>query len=724
MAKRKIVFDSDDEKKEEKKEPKRPKFETLPPINSIDDLIEIGSSSKFYKNINVLMLWDILPHLIELKNMIGMKSVKESIFYQVIYYLQGMHIRNKDGDYLHCIITGLPGSGKCLALNTPLIMYDGSTKLVQDVKVGDLLMGDDSSARTVLNLGRGRDTMYKITNQKNESYTVNSEHILSLCYSGCNKIQERKDRQSYSVRWFNGSDLKMNSKNFSYKNQKIKEEVFLEAQNFKDSLKNSLYVDISVQDYLKLPRIIKDKMKGYKVPIEFHEKDLPFDPYMIGYWLGDGGSNGASISCQDSTVLHYFNKNLVKYNLFLNYKDQYDYTIRGYSGLVDSNILLNTLKDLNLKNNKHIPDIYKFNSRENRLKLLAGLLDSDGYLEKGGIFEFTQKNEVLMDDVIYLARSLGFACYKKEKNTSWTYKGIKKYGKAFRIHISGEGIEQIPTIIPRKRADPRKQIKNVLVSGIKVEKLEEDDYYGFELDGNHRFLLGDFTVSHNTSLAHIISKIYQKIGILSKNSKFKLAHREDFVGEYLGQTATKTKKLLTSCLGGVIFVDEIYAMSSGRTDKDSYAKEAIDTINAFLSEHKNDFVFIGAGYKDEIERCFFGMNEGLRRRFVWGHHIEKYEDGELAEIIKKMIKESNWDLSVDTEFLKNTIAKNKDVFKDAGGSCENLFSKIKLVHSKRIFGKSSNLKFKITEDDIDNAIEMMKKYSSENKPKVKYDYYT
>jgi len=721
MVKRKIKFDSSTD--EEKYIPKKPKLETLPPINSIDDLIEIGSSSKFYKNINVLMLWDILPHLIELKNMIGMKSVKESIFFQIIYYLQGMHLRNKDGDYLHCIITGLPGSGKCLALNTPLIMYDGSIKLVQDVKVGDLLMGDDSSARTVLNLGRGRDIMYKITNQKNESYTVNSEHILSLYYSGCNSIRERKDRQSYSVKWFNNNELKLNTKDFSYKT-KIKEEVFFEAQQFKDSLKNDLRVDISVQDYLKLSKSIKNKMKGYKVPIEFPEKDLPFDPYMIGYWLGDGGSRGAIISCQDSTVLHYFNKNLVKYNLYLNYKDQYDYTIRGYSGLVDSNILLNTLKDLNLKNNKHIPDIYKFNSRENRLKLLAGLLDSDGHLSSGGIFEFTQKNEVLMNDVVYIVRSLGFACYKKEKNTSWTYKGVKNYGKAFRIHISGEGIEQIPTIIPRKRADPRKQIKNVLVSGIKVDKLEEDDYYGFELDGNHRFLLGDFTVSHNTSLAHIISKIYQKLGILSKNSKFKLAHREDFVGEYLGQTAAKTKKLLTSCLGGVIFVDEIYAMSSGRTDKDSYAKEAIDTINAFLSEHKNDFVFIGAGYKDEIEKCFFGMNEGLRRRFAWGHHIEKYAEEELAEIIKKMIHESNWEISVDTTFLKNMIIKEKDLFKDAGGSCENLFSKIKLAHSKRIFGKSSNLKFKISEEDINDAIEMMKKYNSDKKPKVNYDYYT
>ena len=108
MTKRKIIFDSP----EKESKPKKTKFESLPPINSIQDLIEIGNSSKFYKNINILMLWDILPHLIDLQNMIGMKSVKDSIFYQIIYYLQGMHLRNIDGDYLHCIITGSPGSGK------------------------------------------------------------------------------------------------------------------------------------------------------------------------------------------------------------------------------------------------------------------------------------------------------------------------------------------------------------------------------------------------------------------------------------------------------------------------------------------------------------------------------------------------------------------------------------------------------------------------------------
>ena len=111
-----------------------------------------------------------------------------------------------------------------------------------------------------------------------------------------------------------------------------------------------------------------------------------------------------------------------------------------------------------------------------------------------------------MEDVIFLARSLGFACYKKEKKTSWKYKGIKKQGTAWRICISGQGIEEIPTLIPRKRAYPRQQIKDVLVTGVTVKYVKEDDYYGFTLDGNCRYIMGDFTVTHNTCTSIAIAE--------------------------------------------------------------------------------------------------------------------------------------------------------------------------------------------------------------------------
>ena len=106
---------------------------------------------------------------------------------------------------------------------------------------------------------------------------------------------------------------------------------------------------------------------------------------------------------------------------------------------------------------------------------------------------------------------MGFAAYKKKCKKSCMYNGVKKEGIYFRTNIHGNGLEEIPVKLLRKKVNPRKQIKDALVSRIKVIKKDVDDYYGFEINGNHRFLLGDFTVTHNTSMSlFIISKLRVK----------------------------------------------------------------------------------------------------------------------------------------------------------------------------------------------------------------------
>jgi len=401
------------------------------------------------------------------------------------------------------------GAGKCHAKGTKIMLHTGEMKLVEDIEVGDLLMGDDSRPRTVLSLARGRDKMYDIVPVKGEKYTVNQEHILCLKASGFPKLSfnNHKANTNYNVQWI--EDNKFCSRTFTF-NKDNEAEMKSNAEKFFEQIKTSKETsenvyEIAVKDYLKISNKQKGFLKGYRVPVDFPEKELPIDPYMIGYWLGDGTSCRSAITSQDSTVLYYFAKNLPQYNLSLSHHSKYDYGIVG-NGKYNNNAFTNTLKDLNMKNNKHIPMIYKCNSRENRLKLLAGLIDSDGSLSANGGFEFTQKNETLMDDVVYLARSLGFSCYKKEKKTSWTYNGVKQMGTAFRITISGDGIDEIPTLIPRKRSPPRKQIKDVLVTGISVEYVGEDDYYGFMLDGNCRYIIGDFTVTHNTCTSIAIAE--------------------------------------------------------------------------------------------------------------------------------------------------------------------------------------------------------------------------
>jgi superfamily II DNA or RNA helicase len=351
-------------------------------------------------------------------------------------------------------VLSLPcGYGKCLGKDTPVMMFDGSIKKVQDVRTGELIMGDDSTPRKVLSTCSGTEQLYKIVPIKGDPYIVNESHILSL------KRSETKSR------------------------------------------KNSEIEDIELKNYLNLSGSRKSCLKGYRVPVSFPVKDVPLDPYMIGYWLGDGASESARITCQDSTVLHYFHRNLGNYELFLDYISKYDYRIKG----TKPNYFFKTLRDLNLIQNKHIPVIYKCNSRQVRLQVLAGLIDSDGSAIKGG-WDFCQKNETLFDDVIFLARSLGFACYKQKcKKTCTNAPGGPKTGTYFRCSISGSGVEDVPCKVPRKRIEPREQTKDVLSVGINVEKLEVGEYFGFEIDGNRRFVLGDFTVTHNTTVALALS---------------------------------------------------------------------------------------------------------------------------------------------------------------------------------------------------------------------------
>ena len=380
------------------------------------------------------------------------------------------------------------GTGKCHAKDTPIILYDGSIKMVQDIKIGDLLMGDDSTPRKVLSLATGVDDLYDIIPVKGDKYTVNSEHILCLKPTNLGIKHDKNNKTNpYQAIYINKTGKVSCNK---FKNIE-------DAQLFMNEIQKDNIVEIPVNDYLKLPVNSKKNLKGYKVDVEFPYKDVLFDPYIIGYWLGDGSQRDPVISTQDSTVLYYLFKELPKQNLLLNYQSGYDYRITGIKGV---NPFLKSLQYYNLINNKHIPNDYKINDRETRLQILAGLLDSDGYCDNK-CYEITQKNKILADDILFLCRSLGFAAYMTECSKSCMYKGEKKTGTYYRINISGNELYNIPVKIQRKKAFQRLQKKNVLVTGITVKNIGKGDYFGFTLDGNNRYLLGDFTVTHNTCSA-------------------------------------------------------------------------------------------------------------------------------------------------------------------------------------------------------------------------------
>lgn len=210
-----------------------------------------------------------------------------------------------------------------------------------------------------------------------------------------------------------------------------------------------------------------------------------------------------------------------------------------------------------------------------------------------------------------------------------------------------------------------------------------------------------------TEIAQIIGEIFSNLGILRKKV-FKKVIRSDLIAGYLGQTALKTKEVINSCLGGVLFIDEAYALGS-HDKKDSYSKECLDILCEALSAHKEDLMVIIAGYEDQLQECFFNTNQGLDSRFCWRFYTDKYSVKELMQIFMKKVNEIGW--NIDPGSLENSkFDENIDNFTSYGRDMELLLSKVKICHSRRVFTLPIAEKTKISLKDIDNGIAMFLKH--------------
>ena len=210
--------------------------------------------------------------------------------------------------------------------------------------------------------------------------------------------------------------------------------------------------------------------------------------------------------------------------------------------------------------------------------------------------------------------------------------------------------------------------------------------------------------SGKTEVAKIIGRIFSGLGILSKKT-FKKVSRHDLVAGYLGQTAIKTKEIIKASLGGVLFIDEAYSLGNSEK-RDSFAKECIDTLCEALSEHKNDWMVIIAGYEKELNDCFFNFNDGLNSRFTWRFKLEGYKAGEMKQILEKKVKEYNWTIAEGEKIQEAWFASRMDYFTTYGRDMETLFTKMKIAHSRRVFCLPKTVKTQITVKDLENGFEL------------------
>ena len=388
------------------------------------------------------------------------------------------------------------GGGKCLGKGTDILMYDGNIKKVEDVKVGDLLMGPDSKPRRILGTTTGIEELYRIVPVKGNPYVVNESHILSLKITGMGK--------SKIVTGGNGVRYSCGG-----------------------------IADICVSDYLRSSKTFRHVAKGWRAGVDFPEGEkLPTNlpPYFLGIWLGDGSSYSTVIHNPDAEILR-------EMEMFARAKNMKVWTeesrcreihIRG-KRYGERNIIRRELLRFKLLQNKHIPHIYKTASRFDRLELLAGLIDSDGSIENN-VVDWISKSKILAEDCAFLSRSLGFAAYVHPcvKSTQNGYSDTY-----YRICISGD-LSRIPTRIRRKKCEKRRQKKNVLHTGISVEAIGVGEYFGFEIDGDGRFLLGDFTVTHNTVCAAEILKRYNRPSLFLADAKELVYQAADKIQSWTG----------------------------------------------------------------------------------------------------------------------------------------------------------------------------------------------
>lgn len=246
--------------------------------------------------------------------------------------------------------------------------------------------------------------------------------------------------------------------------------------------------------------------------------------------------------------------------------------------------------------------------------------------------------------------------------------------------------------------------KMVGLSDIKDKIIDIILYYAQRLDITNCDMLHTIIDgppgSGKTEIAHIYSEILASLGVLSRGT-FRKAKKHDLIGGYLGHTAMKTNKLLEETKGGVLFIDEIYSLgnSDGKEGKDIYAKECVDLLMEFMSENKNDFVLVVAGYKDDIKRFFLSMNDGLERRFPIHLSVGEYTPDEMQAIFMKKVDELKWNITDDaipTDFFN----ENKDYFKFYGGDMEMLLSKCKYAHSRNLVENNQKKHRVLDKNDI------------------------
>lgn len=512
----------------------------------IDILLNYPWENPIYKPLSIKNVRDVLD-----ENLSFLENPKD----QILNIVSQM-IRNPNININAIGLSGTKGIGKCHGFDTGILMYSGLIKKVQDIQVGELLMGDNNTPRTVLSLASGQDDIYTVNTDLGDNYTVNSEHVLCLVYTSDSELIQELDEN---------------------------------PQTYPCNFTENKVVLITVKEYLQLPSTIKSKLKGYSKRVQFDSRLLRIDPYQMGL-----------ICANDSMT---------------------------------------------------IPYNYKCNSIEIRLQFLAGVLDAIGqYNDTLHLFVIHHSKINVLKDIVFICKSLGF-----ESNFS----GYNQ------IYIRGY-LSEIPTEKQFNVQDTVKN-KNFVLSNIEISYLEYTNYYGFELDDNHMYLLDSFTVTHNTSVASSIAKALNrpfKMISLGGESDASILNGHNFT--YVGSKPGRLIEMMIECgsTSNVILLDELDKISETEHGKDIIGTLIHLTDPSTNTKFNTDKYFSGMTFDLSKNIFIFTYNDPTKINKILADrlykiHLQNYNFKEKLEIVEKHIVKDlllNYNMiNCNFEFPKETL---------------------------------------------------------------------
>jgi len=248
--------------------------------------------------------------------------------------------------------------------------------------------------------------------------------------------------------------------------------------------------------------------------------------------------------------------------------------------------------------------------------------------------------------------------------------------------------------------DNIKQNVKSLINFVRVRKLREEKELPNPPISLHMVFTGN-PGTGKTTVARILSELYKAIGVLSKGQLVEV-DRSGLVAGFVGQTALKTSEVVTSALGGILFIDEAYSLAPETGALNDFGRESIETLLKLMEDNRDDLIVIVAGYSEPMER-FITSNPGLESRFNRYFVFEDYNSEELYDIFTSMCVKNEYLLTDEAkEFAREHFTKIYEERDDNFGNARhvrNFFENIVTVHSDRVSDLNDH-----TRDDLTMVI--------------------